>query len=1550
MQLARLHDDGPELTTTNLPWNPLYGSRVVRHIPIDINGDGLQDILHVWGLSHSPGHHPCYFAGASLHLSTGEGFIGGMNGLPVFEGLGSVQERLGGAADPHPLDYYDFTSAVVSDVNQDGRDDLVVADFSHGVHVDSTDQELEGKWKVFYATRDYLGFNVGGDPFALPFASPTGEDLTNDGRDYDFATNRYFSLMPADLNGDFAEDFVVVFRNGPATGIDDSYRFDVHTLVRDQQAPYVITKIREGSIGLDPATAPPARWESDATYEIRYAPASNPKAYTHALHPNRPPKGDARPPLATTELERLPTMYLVTETRSDQGLTHPRPGETGSVEPRAPYVRQFTYHDSRYDRLWGWLGFRQVTETHPDAGKRITTMFEATDRRYEGPYVHHGFVPLLARPTRTYTDVDLPDGTVHRRFVHHDYEYVWHHGHVSYEVRESVQSKQTMECHADCDAEVSHWETVRSQSTAWKTYDDFGNPTLVYTDHGDGIEQERTTSYINDAGSWLIGLPYRETEIRSTGSASQSRTVQSTYHGGTRRLRRQERVDPDPTVKRATQYEYDDYGNLRQTIDIDAAGHIRAGDRTEYDDFEHIFPSQATNALGHRRLYQYDPGSGLLQTSVDPNDVATRWGYDGFGRVVRRELGSGEVQTTSYEPWNVGDYTLPSRVEKSNRGPERTVFLDRLNRPQRRERLGDHGRSIQVQYEYDQWGNKSYESLPRYRGEPAAGSFHFEYDGLGRLLSKRDHRGVGFSRVYRGTREWHTDARGVETIVDRDAKNRIARVQDAAGSILELSYQPFGPLGTASLVTHPAGLLRRQEHDAYGRLRRIEDADSGVTTFTHNGLDQLESRTDAAGNPTRYHYDPLDRLVARDDKDGTARWEYDTDFIGALGWERSAWGHEATYVRDTRGRLIESQTTVAGQRYDQRFSYDATGRLRTRVFPNHHSGVPVALQYAYGPEGLLDEVVHLHDPSQRFFSRKDTNAQGHLTAFRLGEKIGVQRSYDPVTSLLRSIRSAAGDDLQQLSYDYDDNGNLLQRATQRGSAVLAEVFEYDELDRLRTAAVSMTKGGVTKPGGTLEYRYGPTGNLTYSSKLGAYDYEPDQPHAVIKVGPHEFDYDAVGDQIRRNDTKIDYSAAHKPVRIETGTGDVIEYEYDAWHHRVIERHGLTGTVYIGKDYEKRLRGVKWHEKMHVRVEGKTVATVTVRDDGADVRVQYLLQDHLGSPHVITDVHGQPEQELYFDAFGRSREKYWQGDTTDGSEFGDNRIGFGGHEQDAVAGLGLVNMGGRIYDPEIGRFLSQDPAIVNPYDLQHYNRYSYVLNNPLSLIDPTGYHVDDFSRGNPQAERFGGGEEQSDGSQPNTGDRDDAPSNADGGNADQPADSSETPQDGEPQDDPPEDGGDGGDPPPSDDAGDEAEPEDSGAEASEAPPSSTSRRPRLGGGGLEIPTRIGVIRLKPENPSGLLDVLRGEGGSGRPEERRMQGAIHDRAGAEQSSPGGVEAAGEALYGPPRGDRTSLDDLLDLGTPEPTAPHSDLQRALMESIEQNMDDAASGRDDRGRGTRE
>jgi RHS repeat-associated protein len=88
----------------------------------------------------------------------------------------------------------------------------------------------------------------------------------------------------------------------------------------------------------------------------------------------------------------------------------------------------------------------------------------------------------------------------------------------------------------------------------------------------------------------------------------------------------------------------------------------------------------------------------------------------------------------------------------------------------------------------------------------------------------------------------------------------------------------------------------------------------------------------------------------------------------------------------------------------------------------------------------------------------------------------------------------------------------------------------------------------------------------------------------------------------------------------------------------------------------------------------------------------------------------------YDAFGKRRSPVW-GQASPASFSSKTTKGFTGHEGDE---LGLVNMKGRIFDPKLGRFLTTDPIVSNLYFGQSLNAYSYVLNNPLSYVDPSGF--------------------------------------------------------------------------------------------------------------------------------------------------------------------------------------------------------------------------------------
>ena len=96
---------------------------------------------------------------------------------------------------------------------------------------------------------------------------------------------------------------------------------------------------------------------------------------------------------------------------------------------------------------------------------------------------------------------------------------------------------------------------------------------------------------------------------------------------------------------------------------------------------------------------------------------------------------------------------------------------------------------------------------------------------------------------------------------------------------------------------------------------------------------------------------------------------------------------------------------------------------------------------------------------------------------------------------------------------------------------------------------------------------------------------------------------------------------------------------------------------------------------------------------------------------------------YFDPFGRTSSANGS-DHLSNTQFGDlletnrYRRGFTDHEH--LNEQQLIHMNGRIYDYNVGRFMSVDPFIQAPTSTQSINPYSYIMNNPLAGTDPTGY--------------------------------------------------------------------------------------------------------------------------------------------------------------------------------------------------------------------------------------
>jgi len=113
------------------------------------------------------------------------------------------------------------------------------------------------------------------------------------------------------------------------------------------------------------------------------------------------------------------------------------------------------------------------------------------------------------------------------------------------------------------------------------------------------------------------------------------------------------------------------------------------------------------------------------------------------------------------------------------------------------------------------------------------------------------------------------------------------------------------------------------------------------------------------------------------------------------------------------------------------------------------------------------------------------------------------------------------------------------------------------------------------------------------------------------------------------------------------------------------------------------------------------------------------QDPFGSPLATVNTStGAATSESTFSAFGKPIE-------SSGNAPGSNQQPFGYLHRPLLGSTGLVNMNARAYDPELGRFLSQDPISGSPAQPQSLNPYAYGLANPFSTPDITGLSVNIF---------------------------------------------------------------------------------------------------------------------------------------------------------------------------------------------------------------------------------
>ena len=210
----------------------------------------------------------------------------------------------------------------------------------------------------------------------------------------------------------------------------------------------------------------------------------------------------------------------------------------------------------------------------------------------------------------------------------------------------------------------------------------------------------------------------------------------------------------------------------------------------------------------------------------------------------------------------------------------------------------------------------------------------------------------------------------------------------------------------------------------------------------------------------------------------------------------------------------------------------------------------------------------------------------------------------------------------------------------------------------------------------------------------------------------------------RNGSPLTWTVDNLPASLGASQGSsTFSYGPDrARYQQTATYNGSTATTtYIGGLFEVVATATSTDYRHNIIADGQVIAVHTI-DESGNATTRYLHYDHLGSVDTITDDQGNIAQQMSFDAFGLRRDATnWDYDlTTTQISALKNDTDRGYTFQEQLDNVGLIHMNGRVYDPNIAKFLSPDPALQFPYFSQSFNRYSYVFNNPLSWTDPTGY--------------------------------------------------------------------------------------------------------------------------------------------------------------------------------------------------------------------------------------
>lgn len=905
--------------------------------------------------------------------------------------------------------------------------------------------------------------------------------------------------------------------------------------------------------------------------------------------------------------------------------------------------------------------------------------------------------------------------------------------------------------------------TPLRQRNGESSFDAYGNRTYSRSETVSGVKTEVTARYDNFPKEWRIGeLTQTLTTVTEPGAGSPTPRQANYAYGSHGELTSStiEEASADAAIKQTTSFGYNSDGlliartasqpALLSTLPPGAPLHAGDADRSvyvEYDPDEGIFPRKVWNDLGHVAQTLYHPAFGAISEAISANGVESEIVYDGLGR-ARKVTRGGESPVFLHQGprKNSAGKFLGSYMDTSGAGVASThAEYDEYDRLVLQSHVGFDGAGVFSQTKYDGLGRLQFSSRGGV-GQPASTGTTYAYDGLDRVVSVTDPSGKSTVSAHTFFETHTTDAVTHESYAVRDINGRLVKSVDVGDGNVEapVTFQ-YGNFNQIKSITDSKNNVSRVEYDQRGRRVSFYDPDSGTSTFHYNAFSDLTAvdvpglHGSAAPEQTRYQRDELGRVVRIDNGDGITEFAWDTSpyGVGLLASQSNA-RVEQTFEYDWYGRPSSETWTVDGESFDLLTSYDFSGRVSTITYPEVPGrATRFKVQRSYSASNSYFTSVAEIDRATplKLWEVLARNADDQLLVGQFGNSRLSKRVYEPSMGRLTSIKDMACTGVNcvgaeySLGYTYLDDGNVETRTDYVTGR--AEKFSYDVLNRLKSW--DLTYNGSTHATG---YAYDDIGNLK-SVSVGGVVAESNTYHpsgssicavatGVPCPGPHalasstakgvtkNFDYDTRGRQVSALGRKVEFSEANLPASILTAAGSTV-FAYDASGARVKKVGPSEETLSLGGLYERRSTPSGTQHVFFVSGGDGNMTQVTFMEGSqSSDRVEYVHTDALGTTGAVTDDTGSVTR-FYHEPFGARIDASGAAFT---GTLGDVRLGFTGQVSDDD--LGLVNMKGRVYDPSQKHFISPDPLVSAPASAQSYNRYSYVRNNPLYFIDPSGF--------------------------------------------------------------------------------------------------------------------------------------------------------------------------------------------------------------------------------------